>query len=223
MSRLQPIREGKSIVLVGNFNPDIFHPAWFASEGLVRRSEAEQAEVSLVHPDFSQVKFDGFFLRITRDRFQLSTEQRPYYPVIRDLALGTFRILEHTPVKAVGINSDAHFTLPNREVWDAFGHRLAPKEVFWSPVLDRPGMRSLTVEGLREGSRGYVRVRVQPAPGMDATVYLDVNDHYDVETDEPAGARSATEVLDQEWDSSESRTQTIFRHLMTEAVRGVQG
>ena len=40
-----------SIVLIGNFNPKIFQPAWFGSEGLIQKKEAEQSTIEIIHPD----------------------------------------------------------------------------------------------------------------------------------------------------------------------------
>jgi hypothetical protein len=40
-----PEIQGMSIVLVGGFNPKIFHPAWFAAQKLIREKEAEEANI----------------------------------------------------------------------------------------------------------------------------------------------------------------------------------
>jgi hypothetical protein len=44
--------EGTSVVLVGNFNPAIFHPSWLASHNMVRGGEAEKAQIQIVSPEF---------------------------------------------------------------------------------------------------------------------------------------------------------------------------
>ena len=41
--------EGHNIVIIGSFNPQIFQPAWFANEGLVRKGEAETAKIVIIH------------------------------------------------------------------------------------------------------------------------------------------------------------------------------
>jgi hypothetical protein len=45
-----------SIVLVGNFNPAIFQPAWLAAKGLIRESEASAAVVEVIHPELAQYR-----------------------------------------------------------------------------------------------------------------------------------------------------------------------
>ena len=43
--QISPQFEGVTIVLLGQFNPAIFQPAWLAAENLVRPQEAESAEI----------------------------------------------------------------------------------------------------------------------------------------------------------------------------------
>ena len=38
-----------SIVLLGNFNPKIFQSAWFASQNLIRKIEANEAKIEIIH------------------------------------------------------------------------------------------------------------------------------------------------------------------------------
>jgi hypothetical protein len=40
---------GYSIVLLGSFNPAIFQPYWFASNGLLRPDEAKEATIQVIH------------------------------------------------------------------------------------------------------------------------------------------------------------------------------
>lgn len=156
--------EGVGIVLVGSFNPKIFQPAWFAAENLIRKEEAQAANIELIHPQVARFSLDWLQLQVTEEQFSATTTQSSFYEPLRDLVLGTFRLLRHTPVRMMGLNRDSHFRMPTEEAWHAFGHRLTPKEP-WAGVLKEPGMRSLTMEGLRpDGFQGYIRVRLSPLP-----------------------------------------------------------
>ncbi len=42
-----------NIVVLGKFNPSIFHPAWFAAQNLIRTKEADAANIQIVHPEAS--------------------------------------------------------------------------------------------------------------------------------------------------------------------------
>ena len=40
-----------TVVLLGDFNPKIFHPMWFANHGVLREAEATEATIEVVHSD----------------------------------------------------------------------------------------------------------------------------------------------------------------------------
>lgn len=44
---------GVEIVLVGSFNPKIFHPAWFAAQKLISQEAADESNVEVVTNDIS--------------------------------------------------------------------------------------------------------------------------------------------------------------------------
>jgi hypothetical protein len=95
------------------------------------------------------------------------------------LVLGTFSILDHTPVRALGINRVMHFKMDSREKWHAFGHMIAPKEV-WQGVMGQPGLRSLTMEDPRNDPMGLTRVRIEPSQRIDPGIFIEVNNHYEI-------------------------------------------
>jgi len=130
-----PEKKNLSIVFLGDFNPTIFQPEWFAAEDLIRKRESEDAKIEIIHPEIVVIIFDWGRLEVTRDRFVLSTKQDPYYEILRDLVIGTFRLLRHTPIKMVGINTEMHFRMRSIKEWHDFGHLLAPKEI-WKGILE---------------------------------------------------------------------------------------
>ena len=48
---IRPEVLGVSVVALGSFNPAIFQPLWFSSNNLVRKEEAEGAEIKIIHHD----------------------------------------------------------------------------------------------------------------------------------------------------------------------------
>jgi hypothetical protein len=215
MSAPQLEIQGVSVILLGDFNPKIFQPAWFAAEGLIRKQEAEQATINIVHPEVVSFTLEWLELQVTRERFAISTPQEPYYEIVRDLVLGTFNLLRHTPLHKLGINTDMHFRMHSQEAWHAFGHRLAPKEL-WQGILDAPGMRSLTMESRRpDGFKGYIRVQVEPSAKVDPGVYLQVNDHYEVEAPQPGlGSSEMLTIFERAWSEALRRSKHIISVLM---------
>src|SRR5688500_14696309 len=97
---LQLHLQSVDIVVVGNFNPAIFHPTWFTSNDLIRAQEADAAEIQVVHPEVASFKAAWLAITCTRDRFHASTTQEAYYEPLRDLAWGVLDLLSHTPLTA---------------------------------------------------------------------------------------------------------------------------
>jgi hypothetical protein len=214
-SPAKPEIEGVGIVLVGSFNPTIFQPSWFAAENLIREEEEQAAKIELIHRQVAIFSLDWLHLQVTDERFIATTSQSSFYEPLRDLVLGTFRLLRHTPIRIMGLNRDCHFRMPSEEAWHAFGHRLAPKEP-WVGILKEPGMRSLTMEGVRpDHLKGYVRVRVEPSVRVHPGVFINVNDHY--EAKDAATVRGCDEIidiLDREWQNSLARSAEITSLLL---------
>jgi hypothetical protein len=208
--------QGLGIVFLGDFSPKIFQPAWFASQGLIRQQEAEAATIKIIHSEVTEFTLDWCRLFVTQERFQLSTLQEPYYEPLRDLALGTFKMLQHTPIKMMGINLEKHFRVESEELWHRYGDRLAPKEP-WADILDGPGLRTLIMEesSRRDGRRGYTRVTVQPSEQVQPGLFYLVNDHYEV--NEPTlvvGSNQMMTIVEQCWKQSISRSSEIIARLL---------
>jgi hypothetical protein len=206
--------EGISLVLLGSFNPKIFHPIWFAAENMVSRQEAEAAEIGVIHPEVATFTMNKIKYEITRDRFVLNTTFSPLYNVLRDIALGAFTLLHHTPITALGLNYEVHYLLNSEETWHQFGHRIAPKEC-WNGVLGKPGLRKLLMEGVREDKyKGFIRVEAAPSVRIHPGVFLSVNDHFAFES-ESAGAAETVQILKQGWsqflEQSKERCETLLK------------
>jgi hypothetical protein len=207
--------QGISIVLIGNLNPAIFHPSWFASHNLLRAEEADAATINIIHPDVASFKAEWLEVNIVRERLQIGTVQESYYEPLRDLAVGILGLLSHTPIRVMGINRDFHFDLVSEEVWNELGHRLVPKDD-WNPLLKSPGMRTLIVQGARpDDSEGYLRVTVQPSPRIKYGVFIEVNDHYMLTTGQKVddGSDKARTILSEKWNESMKRGSEIAQAI----------
>jgi hypothetical protein len=207
--------QGVNIVLRGNFNCAVFHPSWFVSQDLLRRQEAEAAKIELIHPQAAIFNIDWLELRVTENRFQVSTIQESYYEILRDLVVGVFRLLNHTPLSVMGINRNFHYGLESKESWHAVGDLLAPKQE-WVDVLDKPGMRSLLIEGARpDDMDGYIRVKVEPSIRVRFGIIIEVNDHYQLPSPSqpPTGAEEIVDILSKRWNESMQRSLDIAQKI----------
>ncbi|MBC8236299.1 hypothetical protein H8E77_42670 [bacterium] len=204
--------QGVNIVLRGHFNPAIFHPSWFAAQELIGQLEADEAAIELVHPEAAIFNADWLQIRVVRNRFQAGTAQEPYHEPLRDLVVGVFSFLSHTPVSAMGINHDFHFRMESEKSWHEVGDRLAPKQD-WEDLLDEPGMLSLTMKGKRtDDFDGYFQVRVEPSSRIQYGVFVAVNDHYQF-VEPSAGSNEISGILTEQWSESMERSLKIAQKI----------
>lgn len=211
MAESRPDIHGMSIVMVGSFNPAIFHSAWFTKFGLLPEEEGRDIQQQVILPDFAQFSLAWLQTQVTPERFQLSTSDPESFNLLRDLAIGTLRILSHSPVRALGINRDQHHRVNSIRRWHEIGLTLAPAK-FWRSTLIDSGMKSLLVEGRRDdGYAGYIHVRVEPSVHVFPGMYIGVNDHYQLTepSEEVVDAEQAVEVLETQWDAALQRVPAL--------------
>jgi hypothetical protein len=211
MPDMTPEISSVAIVLVGSFNPAIFHPSWFSANGIIAGSQLDSAETKIVTQELSQMTIDTLDILISRNRFQISTA-RAAFPVVRDTALSVFKLLGHTPITQVGINREVHFKFESEAVWNSFGYHLVPPKD-WRTILKDPGMLSLSVRGKRKDEyAGSVNVRVEPSVSVHPGVVMQHNDHYELSDEHDA--TKAVELLSSEWSSSLERAAKTFDAIL---------
>jgi hypothetical protein len=167
-----------TIVVKGHFKAAIFSPAWMWKQELIGPEEYEASEVEIISADVA--KFTCLWLRclITRDTLQFSTDEDDEFERVRDAVVGVLRILDQTPVAALGINRAVKFQVGEIAEWHAIGDTLAPKAP-WDGVLKVPGMANITMWGVREDLyKGRIAIAVEPAGPLGVSIVY--NDHYDL-------------------------------------------
>ncbi len=206
-----PETQSMSIVLVGNFNTTIFQPAWFARHQLIRDAEAENATIDVITTGLTKFHLDWLRVQVTNEKFEVECTQEPYYELMRDFVIGTFRLLEHTPIKMMGINTIQHFKMHSEEEWHKFGHALAPKELFWSH-LKQPGLRNLNIGAKRDDNlNGYIQVSVGLSIIVSPGIYISINNHFEAE--ENADCREIIDILDQSWIGAVQHAENLITHI----------
>lgn len=216
MSRPTCEIEGVNVVLLGSFNPKIFQPAWFAHYGLIRQEEAEAAENVVVVPELVAFTTAWLTVQVAPERFFVATADTSRFEAVRDLVLGTFRLLEHTPFDRMGINRNMHYRVPSEERYVAFGHFIVPTAP-WDRILDDPRTRSVTVEGFqtRNGERVKIIVKLEPSIRVSTGVFISTNEHYELSGTD-AGRRLMI-ALEKNWEDAQMAARQIAEHLLGQA------
>lgn len=212
---LSPAKIHKSIVFVGKFNPAIFQPSWFSLQKLISYSDGESAGVNIIHPDVVNFNLNWCSVEIARERAVFATNQENAFELIRDLSIGTFRLLSHTPINQLGINTEMHFQMRSVSEWHSIGHQMAPKEQFWSDTLINPGMLCVAIQGQRPDKyNGAVKVEVRPSNIVNNGIVIRINDHFEKDSEEEIiGCDYIINALENEWENSHQRAVDIINNI----------
>lgn len=232
MMSYEPVLDRASIVLLGQFNPSILHPAWLARYSLIRDEEATNAKNLVVTDQVTSFEVDWLNLAVTTDRFNVYTDQPAYSVALRDLVLGTFSLLEHTHFWALGMNRHLHYRVESEAQWHQYGHFLVPKEP-WAGLIDDPGMRAVTIWGTRaDAPTARIQYGVEPSMRIRPGLYFSLNEHYDKrpknqtvagETpdekpptvpSDPQSRRELLEILGKGWGSAQTYARAVASALL---------
>ncbi len=214
MSDLIPEISGGALVLLGSFNPKIFQPEWFARQQLLPQAEADAAEMKILIPQVSHFETERFVIQVTTERFAVTSKASANPAPLRDLVQGTFFILEHTPVTAMGLNYLMHFAMGSEEKWHEIGDRLAPKEP-WNQILEgRPGLLSMTIlTQMNEPNGSQFRIKVEPSAQVPFGVYFETNEHYPAPENEPL--RGLMGILGERWEDAQIYAARVVNHILS--------
>jgi hypothetical protein len=205
-----PDDRSATIVLAGNFNPSILQPWWFAHAGLVSVAEAERAS-AIVLETFTQVSFSTFAVEALRERVVFtSLSDTPTWRVIRDIAVQVFRVLEHTPISAVGMNHLGHIWLRDGG-WQRLEDQIAPR----AALFDEQQFRRFEVRAPRlDKHEGYRQLTIEPSAQIDGGAWMAFNSHVQVASEPtPEGARAAADVVEEEWEASLADAERVIRSI----------
>ena len=227
---IQPEISGCTIVLVGKFNPAIFHPAWFKDKNIEPNIQESETKIQIVHNDVSSFSIDTRNYSIHRDKFQLETTSAPWI-IIADITREIFGdYLIHTPIMTFGINRNVHFRLNSLDARIRLGRRLAPIDIWgeFGKEMDVEsseligGMRSLTVT--RKSKETSVRintnVKIEPSAKIDDRrgVFMSVNFHHDLENLPDAyGSETAIQILTARFEDEMAEAEAIINNIMKAA------
>jgi hypothetical protein len=214
-----------SLVVVGNFNPKIFHPEWYIRKKILPEWDYSAGESNsfFCQADFSQFEFDGCKLQVFLNQFVLRTTESKNREAIQDFAIRTFEILGETPVSQVGMNSTFIFKLDSKETYFSFGEGLAPSQL-WAEAAgyvkdvaeERKkdlGVYDLTMQLPRpDDLSGYVRSRLHVQNVPDYVLNFSVNSH--VELGDAASADTLRKILLDHWEPSLSLAETLYANIV---------
>jgi hypothetical protein len=210
-------KASSSIVMLGNFNPAIFSPAWLYNENII---SSEGLETSIRY-------------YISLDNFQIESGLEPFMEICSITNSIFANRLSHTPVSAIGLNFsfDLKMDLERRmrlgralaptAPWLRFGKRIEDAHSdSLGGLADLVMQETFGQSALPKRSRtGFRRVQVRPVIDFSSNLFVSVhvNDHFDMPNEKAsAAARLATE----EFDKSHSEAREILNDIWQIANAG---
>ncbi|WP_131679669.1 hypothetical protein [Metapseudomonas furukawaii] len=217
-----------TIVIVGVFTPGIMSPFWFSFHGLVSTREAEEATVTLMTPELTQIDFGWGRFYADQQRIQVSTSQSPWVRASDLISKMLSEVLPGTTCRAVGINVSMDYPV-TAEQRESLGQKLAPRDAWgnWGKRLNNADptkpSNGLTLITMRQGSdlenpyNKYVDVSVKSSNILKPYgISIYINDHYSYmdEPDSSVNSEIAAKTLASEFEKSLERSHSIAEEIM---------
>lgn len=222
-----------AIIVVGAFNPAIISPEWLRDQKLIGPSDVEVIQEGGEERQFvmsrqvTAIETEWFVLQVDPQRLRLASKG-VLSPPLKDLVVGIFTSLPHTPVTAVGMNFMAHYQLDGERQWHDLGDALAPKAV-WNSLCpgEHAGLGNLTIAIERDpqANRGKLKdvrnVSVQPSNKLKYGAFLTYNHHRDIAGDDDSDGELGTrvaQVIDDGWEGDWHEAERIFEGVLINAL-----
>jgi len=226
MSTWNILNEEASIVLVGNFNPKIFHPEWFIRKDIVEEWDYSQDEIVNVS-DMSRITFSNERnLTVLLNQFSMRSQLSSDHLALKDLVTNTFSFLRETPILQMGMNYTSVIKITDIENWKQFGRNLAPLDP-WKAAVDylgelEPdkqvslGLWDMTMNIPRpDDFIGYIRPKIQSMSNTaEQTLTFSVNNHIEFSKSDEPSAITMVKTLENNWEGSLSSAKDLINKIM---------
>ena len=198
-----------SIVVIGNFNPAIFHPEWFKTQAILPEIELELesrpgATSLVVSGEICSIHFRSLRLDVFLDRWSLGTERPDWFGDLGAVVKSIFKKLPHTPVNTVGLNVVEHIPLPEGGLGEVLTSWL-PCDRFGEVVGPNP---SIGAVGRAEWNEFMSTVTMQASISVKGGIYVAQNFERKIKNvDELA------DLLDARWSEVLERSKAVTKLL----------
>jgi len=172
-------RELYSIVVVGQMNPAIHHPAWYRSVNLLNDSERDAALAApglLSSSQLSQFVAPDFTVNCAPNRWEIQAFRHDSLERILATAAAVFEALSHTPVNAFGFNFNVNKEVNVDGVGTTLGDALARLPIGIDRIDGIKGEISLQWQG-KDHKNTLV---VGQSPLGNNFVLIRFNTHHDI-------------------------------------------
>lgn len=214
--------EEANIVLIGNFNPKIFHPEWFIRKNIVEEWDYSGDDLANLG-DLTKFTLPGdISIEVLLNRFTIRSPLASNHLLLKDILIGTFNSLPECPITQMGMNYITTVNIPNTKQWAGFGKNFAPMEP-WEDSLEY--IKDIPKEKLKDKGlweivmhfpridkyHGHIRPKINAVDGVKQVLQFGINDHIDLD---PQTAENLIEIINGNWEESLSRSKNIIESIL---------
>ncbi len=222
MTRWQTTDNNASIVLIGEFTPEQFHPMWFIHNKIVGEWEYMKEEHMLL-PEFMQFDLPpGCKTTITTNNFSIQTSLESDFLTMKDIVAASLQQCSNLSIKQIGINYTETLHIDSLNDWRFLGKQLAPHENWQKAApyianLDEEKQLSLGLTGLQmqlprqDDLSGYIYAQINVISPRERTFLFNVNHHFEIHGEQVAKVQR---ILEGHWDSSIRSAKELINCMM---------
>lgn len=224
----RPQEKQLSIVILSDFNPAMFHPIWFETNGIISKEQSEIAQNQtggfqmIVTTQLTFFKTDDVTVKVEPKRMDI-VSSNGVVTSLKDFAIKTIQTLNSFSVKAYGYNFSAHYYIENISDYQKIGDTLAPKK-YWKEFLGeeisgdkrKSGLLQLRMIKTKENGKGTTTLDVEPSIKINQGVYIYCNDHFNL----AEGEQNFDFVYRQIYNGFEARINDI-EELQLNLLKGI--
>lgn len=213
-----------SLVLVGDFLPEIITPQWLAWHELISSQEAAEAHHFQHSAQVSKIDISWGKVTVEQRRLQIATSESPLIRAKDFVVKLLLDALPGTPIDAVGINFACHYSVGAAER-ESIGRRLAPRDILgeWGnktlnddPNKSISGLTSISYRqgtGLEYDNNRYFDLKITTSRLiMPNGLMLSTNDHYSFadEGDHRVSSHPAARLIEDRFEPSMERSASTI-------------
>lgn len=217
-----------TIVFLGNFNPAIFQTQWLDRYKILPSQDIQWAEGKdaqqikvpdstiilekvpniMVTPTQTLLQFPSFQIEVFPDKYICSSKNKESFSLIKNVTISIFKVLEHTPITAVGINfeGDSRFNKGAQEILnDLFVNNSSAFNKTFGNEFRIGG-----IIGFKQENR-KITLRLKNSNTLEDGINFSFNFHEDIESQQ---AILAIETVSRNYDKDISKSNKIIKDLI---------
>ena len=199
--KLNKLTESYSIVLLGIFNPILFHPFWLKDKGIISQQDIridKDVKGFVVHQKLSSFPVgDWLDVIIKPERAEFRIKDAAKLVLLKDLVIAVLNALPDTPIVSFGINHGVISTLGNAKDYYEFGKFLNPLDV-WNETFKEPKLNFLSIIDDKSELLTTKSLMIQPATyeNVEFCVDINMNYHYQMPDDTQKSLFAAQKIVE---------------------------